>query len=184
MGTQSGGSRVGCSCRLTMRLPYVTSLLVVLTIIPVIIADPDVFGDYFDDGMKLVDISQDAALRSCLSDGKTADKTKAAYDGCYGQGYDFDDLAKAGGDDDGLPDELEEKEGCFYKRWAGSLRTMLWMKQPLQQIWKDWKKRYKMDSSVMLGLVWPGVETLERGEGGRQVWRYRGKHRTGSWCLT
>merc|ERR1711962_904312 len=116
MGTQSGGSRVGCSCRLTMRLPYVTSLLVVLTILPVIIADPDVFGDYFDDGMKLADISQDAALRSCLSDGKTADKTKAAYDGCYGQGYDFDDLAKAGGDDDGLPEELEEKEGCFYKK--------------------------------------------------------------------
>merc|ERR1711962_781460 len=112
---QSGGSREVCSCRLTMRLPYLLSLLVVVTIIPVTIAEPDVFGDYFDDGMKLADISQDAALRSCLSDGKTADKTKAAYDGCYGQGYDFDDLAKAGGDDDGLPEELEEKEGCFYK---------------------------------------------------------------------
>merc|ERR1712180_7675 len=123
---QSGGSRVVCSCRLTMRLPYVTSLLVVLTIIPVTIADPDVFGDYFDDGMKLVDISQDAALRSCLSDGKTADKTKAAYDECYGQGYDFDDLAKAGGDDDGLPDELEEKEGCFYKKmgWVSEDNVM------------------------------------------------------------
>merc|ERR1712112_311116 len=108
---QSGGSRVVCSCRLTMRLPYLPSLLLVVTILPVILAEPDVFGDYFDDGMKLVDISQDAALRSCLSDGKTADKTKAAYDECYGQGYDFDDLAKAGGDDDGLPDELEEKEG-------------------------------------------------------------------------
>merc|ERR1712180_312164 len=113
---QSGGSRVVCSCRLTMRLPYLPSLLMVVSILPVTIAEPDVFGDYFDDGMKLVDISQDAALRSCLSDGKTADKTKAAYDGCYGQGYDFDDLAKAGGDDDGLPEELEEKEGCFYKK--------------------------------------------------------------------
>jgi len=97
-----------------------------VTIIPVTIAEPDVFGDYFDDGMKLVDISQDAALRSCLSDGKTADKTKAAYDGCYGQGYDFDDLAKAGGDDDGLPDELEEKEGCFYKKmgWVSEDNVM------------------------------------------------------------
>merc|ERR1712243_84293 len=113
---QSGGSRVVCACRLTMRLPYLPSLLLVVTILPVTFAEPDVFGDYFDDGMKLVDISQDAALRSCLSDGKTADKTKAAYDECYGQGYDFDDLAKAGGDDDGLPDELEEKEGCFYKK--------------------------------------------------------------------
>merc|ERR1712112_667848 len=123
MGTQSGSSR---SCRLTMRLPYLTSLLVVVTILPVIVAEPDVFGDYFDDGMKLVDISQDAALRSCLSDGKTADKTKAAYDECYGQGYDFDDLAKAGGDDDGLPEELEEKEGCFYKKmgWVSEDNVM------------------------------------------------------------
>merc|ERR1711962_1815350 len=126
MGTQSGGSREVCSCRLTMRLPYLPSLLLVVTILPVTIAEPDVFGDYFDDGMKLVDISQDAALRSCLSDGKTADKTKAAYDGCYGQGYDFDDLAKAGGDDDGLPDELEEKEGCFYKKmgWVSEDNVM------------------------------------------------------------
>merc|ERR1711962_686268 len=123
---QSGASRVVCSCRLTMRLPYLLSLLVVVTIIPVTIAEPDVFGDYFDDGMKLVDISQDAALRSCLSDGKTADKTKAAYDGCYGQGYDFDDLAKAGGDNDGLPDELEEKESCFYKKmgWVSEDNVM------------------------------------------------------------
>merc|ERR1712098_76113 len=120
---QSGSSR---SCRLTMRLPYLTSLLLVVAILPVIIAEPDVFGDYFDDGMKLVDISQDTALRSCLSDGKTADKTKAAYDECYGQGYDFDDLAKAGGDDDGLPDELEEKEGCFYKKmgWVSEDNVM------------------------------------------------------------
>merc|ERR1712240_132860 len=123
---QSGGSRVVCSCRLTMRLPYLPSLLLVVTISPVILAEPDVFGDYFDDGMKLVDISQDAALRSCLSDGKTADKTKAAYDECYGQDYDFDDLAKAGGDDDGLPAELEEKEGCFYKKmgWVSEDNVM------------------------------------------------------------
>merc|ERR1712133_182933 len=123
---QSGGSRVVCSCRLTMRLPYLPSFLLVVTILPVTLAEPDVFGDYFDDGMKLVDISQDAALRSCLSDGKTADKTKAAYDGCYGQGYDFDDLAKAGGDDDGLPEELEEKEGCFYKKmgWVSEDNVM------------------------------------------------------------
>merc|ERR1711872_717722 len=123
---QSGDSLVVCSCRLTMRLPYLPSLLLVVTILPVTLAEPDVFGDYFDDGMKLVDISQDAALRSCLSDGKTADKTKAAYDGCYGQGYDFDDLAKAGGDDDGLPDELEEKEGCFYKKmgWVSEDNVM------------------------------------------------------------
>merc|ERR1712112_525950 len=123
---QSGGSRVVCSCRLTMRLPYLPSLLVVVTILPVTLTEPDVFGDYFDDGMKLVDISQDAALRSCLSDGKTADKTKAAYDECYGQGYDFDDLAKAGGDDDGLPEELEEKEGCFYKKmgWVSEDNVM------------------------------------------------------------
>merc|ERR1712080_582571 len=119
MGTVRGQC---CSCRLTMRLHYLTSILLSVAILPAILAEPDVFGDYFDDGMKLVDISQDAALRSCLSDGKTADKTKAAY----GQCYDFDDLAKAGGDDDGLPDELEEKEGCFYKKmgWVSEDNVM------------------------------------------------------------
>jgi len=123
MGTVRGQC---CSCRLTMRLHYLTSILLSVAILPAILAEPDVFGDYFDDGMKLVDISQDAALRSCLSDGKTADKTKAAYDECYGQGYDFDDLAKAGGDDDGLPEELEEKEGCFYKKmgWVSEDNVM------------------------------------------------------------
>merc|ERR1712243_483155 len=162
-----------CSCRLTMRLPYLPSLLLVVTILPVIIAEPDVFGDYFDDGMKLVDISQDAALRSCLSDGKTADKTKAAYDGCYGEGYDFDDLAKAGGDDDGLPDELEEKEGCFYKKMGWVSEDNVMDEAAIAADMKDWKKRYRMDSLAMLGLVWPGVETLERGGRGRQGWRRR-----------
>merc|ERR1712115_435538 len=75
--------------------------------IPFTISQPHVFDDYFDDGMKLVDISQDAALRSCLSDGKTADKTKAAYDGCYGQDYDYGDLAGGDHEDNGV---------CFYKK--------------------------------------------------------------------
>merc|ERR1712179_68597 len=108
MGTVRGTS----SDRLAMRSLSVITFL--LGLAQVIRPDPEVFEDYFDDGMKLVDISQDSALRSCLADGKTADETKAAYDKCYGKDYNFDDLATAS-DGEGLPDEFEGKEGCFYK---------------------------------------------------------------------
>merc|ERR1711934_200703 len=108
MGTVRGTS----SDRLAMRSLSVITFL--LGLAQVIRPDPEVFEDYFDDGMKLVDVSQDSALRSCLSDGKTADETKAAYDKCYGKDFNFDDLARAS-DGEGLPDEFEGKEGCFYK---------------------------------------------------------------------
>merc|ERR1711962_1916633 len=74
-----------------------------------------------------------------------------------------------------FPMNLKRRKAASIRRWAGSQRTMLWMKQPLQRIWKDWKKRYKMDSSVMLGLVLPGVGTLERGGGGRRVLEVQGE---------
>merc|ERR1711934_153241 len=108
MGTVRGTS----SDRLAMR--SLSAITFLLGLAQVIRPDPEVFEDYFDDGMKLVDISQDSALRSCLSDGKTADETKAAYDKCYGKDFNFDDLARAS-DGEGLPDEFEGKEGCFYK---------------------------------------------------------------------
>merc|ERR1712168_226266 len=98
--------------------PLIITLLLGLGTILLTTADPVVFKDYFDDGIKLVDISQDIALRSCLKDDITAEKTKAAYNKCFGNNYDLDDLAKSGGSDsdgDGLPDEFEGKEGCFYK---------------------------------------------------------------------
>ena len=58
-----------------------------------------------------MDISIDSAIKGCLTNGETfADKVKAAYNKAFGNDYDFDDLADAGGadsDSDGLPDSFE-----------------------------------------------------------------------------
>merc|ERR1712128_342242 len=82
--------------------------------------EPEPFENYFDDSLKGVDISQDSAIKACLQNGDTlADKVKAAYRKCFGNDYDFDDLASNSGssdaDSDGLPDSFEGNEACFYK---------------------------------------------------------------------
>jgi len=81
--------------------------------------EPEPFENYFDDSLKGVDISQDSAIKACLQNGDTlADKVKAAYRKCFGNDYDFDDLASNSGssdaDSDGLPDSFEGNEACFY----------------------------------------------------------------------
>eukprot|EP00091_Calanus_sinicus_P017586 TRINITY_DN37_c0_g1_i5.p1 TRINITY_DN37_c0_g1~~TRINITY_DN37_c0_g1_i5.p1 ORF type:complete len:125 (-),score=31.63 TRINITY_DN37_c0_g1_i5:50-424(-) len=86
--------------------------------------EPDVFGNYFDDSIKEVDISLDVAIKACLQNGNTfADKVKAAYTKCFGEAYDFDDLAadsdSKDSDNDGLSDKFEGNEACFIKRWDG-----------------------------------------------------------------
>jgi len=94
----------------------------------VLAGEPDVFGNYFDDSIKEVDISLDVAIKACLQNGNTfADKVKAAYTKCFGSGYDFDDLAadsdSKDSDNDGLSDKFEGNEACFYEEmgWvAGS----------------------------------------------------------------
>jgi len=82
--------------------------------------EPEPFENYFDDSLKGVDISQDSAIKACLQNGDTlADKVKAVYGKCFGNDYDFDDLAINSGssdaDSDGLPDSFEGNEACFYK---------------------------------------------------------------------
>merc|ERR1712106_765590 len=86
----------------------------------ILAGEPEPFENYFDDSLKGVDISQDSAIKACLQNGDTlADKVKAAYDKCFGNDYDFDDLASNSGssdvDSDGLPDSFEGNEACFYK---------------------------------------------------------------------
>jgi len=85
--------------------------------------DPAAFQNYFDDSVKGVDISQDSAIKACLHNGETlANKVKAAYNKCFGDDYDFDDLAGAVGssdaDSDGLPDSFEGNEACFYEEMS------------------------------------------------------------------
>jgi len=88
---------------------------------------PEVFDDYFGDSIKEVDISQDSAIKACIQNGDAfADKVKSAYGDCFGKDYDFDDLAKTSkgkdSDNDGLPDDFENNEVCFYTKmgWADS----------------------------------------------------------------
>merc|ERR1711892_474830 len=82
--------------------------------------EPGVFENYFDDSIKEVDISLDVAIKACLQNGDTlADKVKASYKDCFGNDYDFDELASNEGSDsdgDGLPDSFEGNEACFYKK--------------------------------------------------------------------
>jgi len=85
--------------------------------------EPAAFENYFDDPVKGVDISQDSAIKACLQNGETiADKVSAAYNKCFGDDYDFDDLAGAAGsadaDSDGLPDSFEGNEACFYQEMS------------------------------------------------------------------
>merc|ERR1712228_801473 len=83
--------------------------------------DPESFVNYFDDSLKGVDIPQDAAIEACVQNGNgLAQKVDGAYDKCFGNDYDFDDLAGAADgsdkDSDGLPDSFEGNEICFYKQ--------------------------------------------------------------------
>jgi len=145
-----------------MRVPrfLITALLGLSSISGFLADDPEVFDDYFDDQIKLVDISQDSALRSCLSDGSTADETKAAYDKCFGKNYDFNDLASAGGDTDGdgLPDDFSGNEACFYEEmgWVSENNEMDKTKimadmEGLEQGTKD-----SFDQDVKECMAWSG----------------------------
>merc|ERR1712106_194046 len=96
----------------------------------ILAGEPEPFENYFDDSLKGVDISQDSAIKACLQNGDTlADKVKAAYRKCFGNDYDFDDLASNSGssdvDSDGLPDSFEGNEACFYKEmnWVDASGT-------------------------------------------------------------
>merc|ERR1711936_1224361 len=91
-------------------------------------AEPPVFEEYFDDSIKYVDISFDAAVRSCLTNGESfSNKVSKAYDKCFGTDYDFDELAENGDgkdrDGDGLPDEFNKAEACFYRSMGWDDKT-------------------------------------------------------------
>merc|ERR1711936_42782 len=91
-------------------------------------AEPPVFEEYFDDSIKYVDISFDAAVRSWLTNGESfSNKVSKAYDKCFGTDYDFDELAENGDgkdrDGDGLPDEFNKAEACFYRSMGWDDKT-------------------------------------------------------------
>merc|ERR1712183_477239 len=141
--------------------PLLFKFLVGLGTLTSIAADPNVFEEYFDDGMKLVDVSQGIALRSCLSNGNTADQTKTIYDKCYGEDFNFDDLAQSGSSDsdgDGLPDDFEGKETCFYKGmgWVSDDNELDEKKIKADMIGLDTDVKKLFDENVDTCMQWSG----------------------------
>merc|ERR1711892_39581 len=123
--------------------------------------EPGVFDAYFDDGIKEVGISIDSAIKGCLTNGETfADKVKAAYNKAFGNDYDFDDLADAGGadsDSDGLPDSFEENEAEFYTKmgWVdGSAVKADVIKADLTGLDSDLKTEF--DNNIDACAAWNG----------------------------
>eukprot|EP00092_Neocalanus_flemingeri_P050329 GFUD01058143.1.p1 GENE.GFUD01058143.1~~GFUD01058143.1.p1 ORF type:complete len:310 (-),score=90.03 GFUD01058143.1:77-1006(-) len=88
-------------------------------------ATPDVFGDYFDEGVKSVDVSQDLAIRACVKPATNlVTKLSVATRKCLGDDNKFDwedftELNQGSADQTGLTVGLQNAEACFYgeMRW-------------------------------------------------------------------
>eukprot|EP00092_Neocalanus_flemingeri_P008423 GFUD01009079.1.p1 GENE.GFUD01009079.1~~GFUD01009079.1.p1 ORF type:complete len:311 (+),score=99.86 GFUD01009079.1:141-1073(+) len=86
---------------------------------------PDVFGDYFDEGVKSVDVSQDLAIRACVKPATNlVTKLSRATRKCLGDDNKFDwedftELNQGSADQTGLTVGLQNAEACFYgeMRW-------------------------------------------------------------------
>jgi len=81
-------------------------------------AGPSAFDDYADDDLREVEISEDLVMRACVGSSAAADKMNAASTKCFGADFDLEDFAEdssADSDDDGLSDQFEKKEMCFYE---------------------------------------------------------------------
>merc|ERR1711997_266097 len=83
---------------------------------------PEVFQDYFNEEVKVVDISQKVALEACLSSSwSLLDKIEGATKNCLGKDktFDWDDFDNintgSDTDDNGLTIKMENAEACFYK---------------------------------------------------------------------
>ena len=80
---------------------------------------------------KVVEVPQDLAVRSCVRNSSTlVSKFDDAYYVCFGSDdedkdsdYDWNEFEKNSdghdSDNDGLSDEYEANEACFYEKWGG-----------------------------------------------------------------
>jgi len=83
---------------------------------------PEVFDDYFDQDIRIVEVEQKTALKACLATpGPMIVRINEATRTCLGGDnyFDWNDFAKfnTGGDtnDNGISNSMEQKEKCFYK---------------------------------------------------------------------
>merc|ERR1712013_595553 len=77
--------------------------VLVLFVLGLAVCPPPVFDDYFNEDVKIVDVSQDSAIKACLGGDDS---------------FDWEDFSRlnegADTDNNGLTVKLENAETCFY----------------------------------------------------------------------
>merc|ERR1712142_1416243 len=103
-------------------------LVLAFCLVGLVVCIPPVFDDYFDEDVKIVDVSQDSAIKACVTPSTPlVNKISRATKTCLGndETYNWEDFSKLneGQDPDknGLTVKLENAEACFYGEmgWLG-----------------------------------------------------------------
>jgi len=96
-------------------------LVLAFCLVGLVVCIPPVFDDYFDEDVKIVDVSQDSAIKACVTPSTPlVNKISRATKTCLGddETYNWEDFSKLneGQDPDknGLTVKLENAEACFY----------------------------------------------------------------------
>merc|ERR1711942_267151 len=95
--------------------------VLVLFVLGLAVCPPPVFDDYFNEDVKIVDVSQDSAIKACVSPSTPlVTKISRATKACLGgdDTFDWEDFSRlnegADTDNNGLTVKLENAETCFY----------------------------------------------------------------------
>jgi len=93
----------------------------VLFVLGLAVCPPPVFDDYFNEDVKIVDVSQDSAIKACVNPSTPlVTKISRATKACLGGDatFDWEDFSKLNEgedtDNNGLTVKLENAETCFY----------------------------------------------------------------------
>merc|ERR1711970_1011356 len=93
----------------------------VLLVLGLAVCPPPVFDDYFNEDVKIVDVSQDSAIKACVNPSTPlVTKISRATKACLGgdDTFDWEDFSKLNEgedtDNNGLTVKLENAETCFY----------------------------------------------------------------------
>jgi len=115
-----------------MNLKAPTGLGLVCCLIGLATSLPPVFDDYFDEDVKIVDVSQDVAIKACLDPSATLlNKISRATKECLGDDDKFDwaDFSQLNEgtdtDNNGLSVALENAEACFYGQMGWLLNKVV-----------------------------------------------------------
>jgi len=95
--------------------------VLVLFVLGLAVCPPPVFDGYFNEDVKIVDVSQDSAIKACVSPSTPlVTKISRATKACLGgdETFDWEDFSRLNEgedtDNNGLTVKLENAETCFY----------------------------------------------------------------------